>query len=80
MSEPDANGWMPIETAPLYGKRIWLRLETASGPMTCIGSKPDDRRFKGWNIEPNGYWTSVTHWQPIDAALHSKTADSGAAK
>lgn len=65
MSTPDPECWQHIDSAPCDGTRIWLRLSTGAGPMEYIGSKNQDGRFKGWNIEPNGYWVSVTHWQPL---------------
>jgi hypothetical protein len=68
MSEPDANGWMHIDSAPRDGTRVWLRLDTGGGPMEYIGKKNQDPSPRsGWDIEPNGYWVSVTHWQPLPA-------------
>lgn len=63
-SEPDANGWMPIETAPkdqqilawepMYG---WLL-------VAC--------NFGQWEIKTSGnFWVdlpksvTLTHWQPV---------------
>lgn len=66
---PDANGWQHIDTAPRDGTRVWLRLSTGAGPMEYIGSKHQDPSPRsGWNIEPSGYWVSVTHWQPLSQA------------
>ena len=61
------TGWRPIETAPKDGTKIILLLSTGAGNMVHIGCK-DQRPNSGWHIEPNGYWSSVTHWLPLPAA------------
>lgn len=63
----EAAGWRPIETAPKDGTKIILLLSTGAGNMVHIGCK-DQRPNSGWHIEPNGYWSSVTHWLPLPAA------------
>lgn len=63
----EAAGWRPIETAPKDGTKIILLLSTGAGNMVHIGCK-DQRPNSGWHIEPNGYWSSVTHWMPLPAA------------
>lgn len=66
MSEPDANGWLPIETAPkdgwilayLSGARLGSRIHCArmvDGDMRIVGTG------FGFDAPP------ATNWQPLPA-------------
>lgn len=63
-----AARWQPIDTAPKDGTRVLLLLSTGAGYMVHIGRK-DQRPNSGWEIEPNGYWSSVRAWVPLPAPL-----------
>lgn len=69
MSEPDAHGWLPIETAPDVGT-FWFALDIGERlPLVRIGWRDIKNPGQtGWVIREHtatGFWTSVTHWQPI---------------
>lgn len=54
--------WRKIEDgAPKDGTRVWLRLETLGGYTPMIGHW--DGRV--WQIEPCGFWSSVSGWMPL---------------
>ena len=64
--EPDANGWMPIETAPEGRCLMWVlglgtKGEAASG-FGYVWVYPDHRSYRPEGC--HGDWT-VTHWQPL---------------
>lgn len=79
MSEPDANGWMPIETAPKDGDAVLLYKpdERRVGEYTLAGYFDEDGPYAGkWvacNGKPLGYFSDwegkdqgyPTHWQPL---------------
>jgi len=75
---PDANGWMPIETAPKDGTAILVAGTNRNGaPM--LGEaywhvNPDGRDDVGFwwaNTDPGDYYAcqidegALTHWQPL---------------
>ena len=56
--------WQPMESAPMDGTRVILLLTTGAGDMVHVGRKCQ-RDNSGWEIEPNGYWSSVRGWIPL---------------
>lgn len=73
MIAPDANGWMPIETAPQDGTRVLLGRFTAgkakidhNGYMAVdwYRQPKDDAGFTGFGAFNQRYWPA-THWQPL---------------
>lgn len=77
MSTPDANGWMPIETAPKEGSEYSPRfgpailLATDHGSM-AIGYRDENggglSRAPGWVCLQTHhllYTQRWTHWQPL---------------
>lgn len=61
MSAPDANGWMPIETAPKDGADVlgWSRT------FRCPQTVSFDRKWGAWSSIPGRYGCNPTHWQPL---------------
>ena len=61
MTTPDANGWLPIETAPMDGTDILGWFPGAR----CPHGMSFDRRWKAWHSIPGRYTCRPTHWQPL---------------
>lgn len=77
MSAPDANGWMPIETAPKDGTDV---LVTSREPLTS--SQPQIAGYfdDGWFSEhaPFTRIEGLTHWQPLpEPPTTTNTSRSG---
>jgi hypothetical protein len=60
MTEPDANGWMPIESAPKDRPILTFR---HAGFVAVAEYLPD---FGGdWCVSDGISIVEVTHWQPL---------------
>lgn len=66
MSEPDANGWRPIETAPKDGRNVLLVIPNSGIPFVGYWN-----RRLGWRVTWDGtlidgnLYEAPTHWQGI---------------
>lgn len=58
---PDANGWMPIETAPIDGSLMMLAC--ANWPISPIPVKVGGYWNGKWNVFGSSW--EPTHWQPL---------------
>lgn len=77
MSEPDANGWRPIETAPRDGTSVIVasRYETRTVVGEARFLMDEDATYTAWwwaNQSPGDYYADMiypnpTHWQPLPA-------------
>lgn len=76
MIDPDANGWLPIETAPKDGTKIdlWARLEGTDifeRVTDCSWQEMADwtgAEYMGWDglwIHRHRVFTGPTHWRPL---------------
>ena len=70
MSEPDAHGWLPIETAPKDGTNIlvhWPEMFHCSFTAHWNTGKWSDApigwKWSGWSN--NAFQVGPTHWQPL---------------
>lgn len=78
MTDPDAHGWRPIETAPKDGKHIRVLYDDASWEdgvcwlpdrQCMLGSRAGECG-PGWAASAIGYLPvgddpHITHWQPL---------------
>jgi len=66
MSAPDANGWMPIETAPEGNCVMWVADGGDRGKgcaeFGVVYVYPDHRSYRARGF--HGDW-QITHWQPL---------------
>ncbi len=71
MSGPDANGWMPIESAPKDGTRILIGDFKEADPDEHDYGIAEFVQTKWQGIgQPDWYWSlngtfAPTHWQPL---------------
>lgn len=71
MIEPDANGWMPIESAPHDGSKVllWLADEdfsvTGSWRVLDVGTEDEWAGFWLWEMDLGEDLHCPTHWQPL---------------
>jgi hypothetical protein len=73
MSEPDANGWMPIETAPKDGTKIllWMVHQNAKYSADPVSEGWEAPVTAEWIDHNGGGWTwyglcgKPTKWQPL---------------
>lgn len=74
MSAPDANGWMPIETAPKNGRWIlgWGKRQNVADTIRvwrwdADAGEMETDVFGLWvdAADMNDYDDQPTHWQPL---------------
>jgi hypothetical protein len=63
MTTPDANGWLPIETAPKDGTLVLLFSPKGSQRVVCTGEFSRD--WNTWMAVPGGWPRVPTHWQSL---------------
>jgi hypothetical protein len=67
---PPFGEWLPIETAPLDGRRVlvWIADKSYTGPAFAkLWFYSTDGRLGGGAEGYNGEW-NITHWMPLPAA------------
>lgn len=62
--KPDANGWMPIWSAPKDGRPVLLWHPSGAKPTNAIQVGFWYHGFGGWHSIPGTYGMNPTHWQP----------------
>lgn len=70
MSAPDANGWMPIESAPGFAENydvlLWLPLNANGAGWAMTGTWKSGL----WEANSNPSFAGLqpSHWQPLPGA------------